>query len=374
MQDVLTRSYSLTNDEIAQLREQRDYPSVSIFVPIYGTAPDERQQTPIRVKNLLREAEERLLKDSSARDQAPLLERLHGMAADIDYDRGTRGLALFASAGFSRFYYLPFPVDERVAINHTFATRDLVIARHRSTRYFVLSLTEKVARLYEGVRDHLREIEDFGFPVERDIDGVRSELPGTYGVEVTTLHDKEEREYLNRVQHALELALAEEQLPLALSGVERTLVYFDEATAHKGKPRFNIVARLTGNYEKLPLRDMESKIWPLVEQGLKAGLERVKERLEDAVSGKRQAVGLREVWKAAQEGRVDTLLVEDTYHQAARSQGNGLHLTAEAEGFGTLDDAVDAVIEQVLKTSGEVFFFAADELASHQHIAAILRY
>ena len=374
MQDVLTRSYSLTTDEIAQLQAQRDYPSVSILLPIYGNAPDERQQTPIRVKNLLRQAEERLLKEFPARDIAPLLDRLHAMTNEVDYDHGTHGLAIFANAGFARFYYLPFAVDERVSINHTFATRDLIVARSRSTRYFVLSLTEKNAHLYEGVRDHLREIEDFGFPVEREIEGVKTELPGTFGVEVTKLHDGEEREYFSRVQHALEGALSQEPLPLALSGVERTLAYFDEATTHKGKPKFAVVARLTGNYEKVRLREMSSKIWPMVEASMKTAQNRVKVRLDDATSANRKATGLREVWKAAQGSRVDTLLVEATYQQATRTNGRGLQHAAEGEGFDSLNAAVDAIIEQVLKTGGEISFFADDELAPYEHIAAILRY
>ncbi len=374
MQDVLTRSYSLTTDEIAQLQAQRDYPSVSILLPIYGNAPDERQQTPIRVKNLLRQAEERLLKEFPARDIAPLLDRLHAMVTEVDYDHGTHGLAIFASANFARFYYLPFPVDERLGINHHFATRDLIIARSRSSRYFVLSLTEKSAHLYEGVRDQLREIEDFGFPVEREIEGVKTELPGTFGVEVTKLHDGEEREYFSRVQRALEGALAQEPLPLALAGVERTLAYFDEATSHKGKPKFNVVARLTGNYEKVRLREMAGKIWPMVETSMKAGQKRVKERLADATSANRKVTGLREVWKAAQAGRVDTLLAEESYHPATRTNGKGLRHAAEGEGFASLDDAVDAIIQQVLSTGGEVTFFDADELAHDEHIAAVLRY
>lgn len=374
MIDVLTRTNGLTQEDIRELQEQRDYPSVSILLPVYAASPDNRQQTPIRVKNLVRDAEDRLLKEFARRDLEALLERLHGLAADVDYNHSAFGLALFASASYARSFSLPFPVEERVCINHTFATRDLVLARHRSPRYHVLSLTEKAAHFYDGVRDHLREVEDFGFPVWRDREGVETELPGSFGIEYTSLHDKEEREYFNRVEHALESVQYHDPVPLALVGVERTLVYFDEVTAHKGKPKFNVVARLHGNFEKLPQRELESKIWPLVEQGMKAGLERVKMRLEDAAGGNRKATGLREVWKAAHEGRVDTLLVEENYHQAARAQDTGLHLMEAPEGNGALEDAVDDTIEQVLGTKGEVYFFAPGGLAHCERIAAILRY
>jgi len=366
----------MNHQDIQELQAIREYPSVSILLPVYSESADNRQQTPIRVKNLLREAENRLLKEFSKRDIAPLQSRLGELAEEIDYERGASGLALFANANFARLFYLPFAVAERVAVNHTFATRDVVIAYHRSPRYRVLSLTEKSAHLYEGVRDQLQEVERGGFPVTRAVEGVKTEWTGGFGVEQTSLHDAEEREYCNRVEHALESVADHDPLPLALAGVERTVAYFDEVTQHKGQGKFTIVARLTGNWENLPPHELEEKIWPLVQQGLKAGLDRVRQRAEDAIGAGRLATGLQEVWRAAREGRVDTVLVEDDYHQPARAQESGLHLVSEDEQAApdVLDDAVDETIETVLNASGDVFFFESGQLAQYDRIAAILRY
>jgi hypothetical protein len=371
----LRQSAGMNPQEIAQLQAQTEYPSVSILMPIYAASPDNRQQTPIRIKNLLRQAEERLRAEFSERDLEPLHARLQDLATNVDSEQAAHGLALFASPGFSRMYYLPFPVQERVSVNHGFATRDLVQAHVQSPRYLALSLSEKTTHLLEGVRDHLREIEDCGFPVTLEVEGVRSELPGTYGIETTRLHDREEREYFNRVQHALEAILARQNLPIALIGTTRTLAFFDEVTQHKGKPRFHVIARLTGNYEKLPRRDLEAKLWPLVEEGLHAELQQVKERYDNA-STDHQACGLRYVWRAANEGRVDTLLVEEDYYQPARIRDKTLHFLADGarDGEGAPEDAVDETIAAVLNTGGNVVFFKPGELESCQRIAAILRY
>jgi hypothetical protein len=43
------------------------------------------------------------------------------------------------------------------------------------------------------------------------------------------------------------------------------------------------------------------------------------------------------------------------------------------KGGLTLDDAVDEVIERVMETGGEVFFYAPGDLGVHQKIAAVLR-
>ena len=373
---ICARRTTMKSQDLAQLQAHKEYPSVSILLPIYADSPDSRQQTPIRVKNLVRQAQERLQSEFSERDLQPLNARLQDLMAQADSGESSHGLALFASANFSRLIHLPFPVQERVAVNHGFLTRDLVVATKQSQRYFVLSLTEKTACLYEGLRDHLREIETHDFPVSRAIEGVETEFPGSYGVEPTSQHDGEEREYFNRVQHALESIMAQKTLPLALAGTTRTLAYFDEATQHKGKAKFETIARLTGNYEKLPRHELAHKIWPLVEEGMKAGLSQVKERLEAATANNHKATGLRYVWRAAQEGRVDTLLVEEDYFQAARIKDNTLHFVDEnaRDGNGAPEDAVDETISTVMKASGDVYFYAPGELKDCDHIAAILRY
>ena len=172
----------MNSQDLAQLQAHKEYPSVSILLPIYADSPDNRQQTPIRVKNLLRQAEERLHAEFSDRDLEPLHARLHELLVEVDSGEAAHGLALFASPGFSKLIHLPFTVQERVSVNHGFMTRDLVVAANQSHRYYVLSLSEKNACLYEGQRDHLREIETHDFPVALEVDGVQSELPGTYGV------------------------------------------------------------------------------------------------------------------------------------------------------------------------------------------------
>lgn len=367
---------AMNSQDLAQLQAHKEYPSVSILLPVYADSPDNRQQTPIRVKNLVRQAEERLHVEFSDRDLEPLHTRLRELLGQVGSGEAGHGLALFASPNFSRLIHLPFPVQERVSVNHGFLTRDLVVATKQNQRYFVLSLTEKNACLYEGLRDHLREIETPTFPVARAIEGVETELPGTYGVEPTSLHDGEEREYFNRVEHALEAILAQKKLPLALAGTTRTVAYFDEATQHKGKPKFETIARLTGNYERLPRHELAAKVWPLVEAGLKAELTRAKERLGEASANNHKASGLRYVWRAAHEGRIDTLLVEEDYFQPARIKDKTLHFVSDGarDGQGAPEDAVDDTISAVMKTGGTVHFYASGELADCERIAAILRY
>lgn len=371
----------MERNEIQELLAQNTYPSVSVFLPVYHASAGDRQQTPVRVKNLLRQVEERLLQESSKRDIAPVMERLEALAAEVDPQQRCDGLALFANAGFSKMIYIPTAVEERIIVNHCFVTRDLVVAFFRSPRYRVLSLTEKETHLYEGRRDKLREIKNNLFPMPRDLQGVETEMQSTFGVEPSIEHEKNERDYFNRVEKALEEIHDADPLPLALVGVERTINYFDEVLSGTRKNKFDIVARLYGNFENQPLRALEEKIAPLVEESLEAERAKHRFRLEEAVGPGRASFGLKQVWKEAKIGRIDTLLVEEDYHQPARMRDNGipngdLEYVSEAqrEAPDVLDDAVDETVETVLNASGDVIFYPPGTLGERGRIAAILRY
>ena len=116
--------------EIEALQALRGFPAVTIMLPTEQAWPDVRQN-PVRVKNLVREAERRLRSECSARIWTPLIEKLDALADHIDYAHGDAGLALFVSKDIARFATLPFPVQERVTIDETFATRDRVAAVNR---------------------------------------------------------------------------------------------------------------------------------------------------------------------------------------------------------------------------------------------------
>jgi hypothetical protein len=98
-------------------------------------------------------------------------------------------------------------------------------------------------------------------------------------------------------------------------------------------------------------------------------------RLAEAVKVNRHASGIIQVWRAAFDKRVQTLLVETDFEYPADVSEDGDRLLPyTGEGPAALDDAVDEVIEIVLADGGEVFFYDPGALDLHQRIAAVLRY
>jgi hypothetical protein len=357
--------------DIQLLQSMREYPSVSILLPTHRRHPD-NQQDPVRVKNLVRQATERLLAEFSARDVEPLLTNLEVLVEQIDYPHTLDGLALFVNQDFARKFYLPFPLQERVVVDATFATRDLVFALNHSPRYWVLVLSEQPTRLYEGVRDTLLEVTAGGFPLTHEGPGGATALPGGFGVNRSAYRDERHRQFFQQVDTAFGQLAAADPQPLVVVGVVRYLSFFHEVTQHNHL----ILTTLTGSHDNTPPYELGQLVWPLGQEALARQRQDVFNSLDTAIRGQRYASGMDDVWQRAQEGRGETLLVEEDFHYPARLDASGLYLTPADDPTApdVLDDAVDDLIETVLAKKGRVVFVDNGALPAHQRVAMILRY
>jgi hypothetical protein len=356
--------------DVHELQGVQTYPCLTITLPTHRTSPDNRQD-PIRVKNLVTEGTNRLLGEFSKREVAPLIDRLNALVADIDYNYTLDGLVLAVNRDMAREYVLPFALNERVVVDETFFTRDLVHALNRARRYWVLSLSEQATTLYAATRESLEEVTTGGFPMRHSGPGGDTVLPGGVGVNRSAYRDDRHRQFFRDVDTAFRAFMAEDPLPLALAGVDRYLAFFREVSAGH-----EIIAMLPGNFDHLTAHDLGRRIWPSVSEGFTARRREVLRDLEVAEGPRRVASTLAEVWYLAEHGRGKVLVVEEGYHQPARADASG-HLNLNVDdptASDVLDDAVDEVITTVLAKGGQVVFVEDGALAVHDRIALILRY
>lgn len=361
----------MNRHDIQLLQKISGYPAVSITLPTHRTFPDNRQD-PIRVKNLVDEACDRLLQEFSKREIDPLLERLDKLAGEVDYRYALDGLAMFANQDFAQKYYLPFTLPERVMVSDNFLTRDLVFALNRTPRYWALVLSEQPTRLYEGTRDTLIEVEGEGFPMTHEGPGGATALPGGFGVNVSAIRDERHRQFFRAVDSALGVYMADDPLPLAVVGVDRYQAFFEELSAHKDA----VVARLNGSHDKTSVPELAKLVWPLVEAGLAEQRQGYLAVLDQAVGEQRVASTVGEVWRMANEGRGRLLLVEEDFHFPGQLDETGTHLLPadDSAAPNVLEDAVDDIIETVLSKGGRVRFMPNGKLDQFQRIALLLRY
>ena len=361
----------MNRHDVKLLQQVIGYPALSITLPTHRSSPENRQD-PIRVKSLVKEATNRLLDEFPKREIEPLLNKLDDLEAGLDFQNTQDGLAMYINKDFSRAFYLPITIKERVVVDETFFTRDLVHALNRTTRYWLLALSEKPTRLFEGTREFLTEIKEEGFPLVHTGPGGEAALPGGFGVKKSAYRDEYHRKFFRQVDNLLKPFMADDPLPLVVVGVDRYLSFFNEVTAH----RDSIIATLQGSHDKTSEHELGKLVWPQIKSRLLELREQVFLDLDKAIGERKTASTVGEVWRMAKEGRGRLLLVEEDFHFPAHVDESGMHITPadDPTAPGVVDDAVDEIIEQVLDKQGQVIFVENGKLEDHQRIVLILRY
>lgn len=358
----------LSRSELKAFQAHREYPSVTLLAPTHRTAPANKKD-PIKFKNLLQEATDRLHGEFKKREVAGVVDNLKRLVKNYDWEHSLDGLALLASKETATAVKLPFRVKPRTVIDETFATRDLVYAFNRATPYRVLMLSHNV-RLFDAWADVLDEHTDKPFPMVHKGPGGAAKLPGGVGVNRSAVRDDAMRQFFRSVDEALAPIHKAKPLPLVLVGVERNLAFFQEVTQHA----LAVVGMLAGNHDETQPHKLGKLAWPIYDAGGTRRRTDALVELDSAVGVQRHNSGVDQVWRAAVNGMVKTLFVEKTFKYPADVSPEGDRLTDyTGDGPNSLDDAVDEIIEKVMETGGDVHFYGEGDLDVHQGIAAVLR-
>lgn len=351
---------------LQKLMEVKEFPCLSIILPTYRTAPD-NQKTSINLKRLFKQAEEMLVDAMGKKEAAGYVDKTKNLIEGVDISRTLDGLALFVSKEIALQVDLPFSVRERVILDKTFATREIIMAVNRGTCYYILDLSLHKVRLLKCYREHAEEVLEAGFPMMSDFDELVLN-PSDFSSE----KKKQIKEFFNRADKAFMPLYRKEPYPLILAGVQKNLAFYREIVDMEGL----ILDQMEGNFETTTPHDMGRKAWERVRENMKKRRHDALNELQKAVSQQKHAYGLPEVWTLAQEGRIGLLIVEENYAPTAQIlPNNSLVLDVSVDGGnGLIPDAVDEVAETVLEKGGKVVFVDDGSMGNFRKIAAILRY
>lgn len=357
--------------DIRLLQSVTQSPCVTITLPTHRTSPDNMQDR-IRLKNLVVQASERLIKDYGQRQIAQVLTHLNDLVDHIDYQTNLDGLVLCVNQDMARHFVLPFAVQERVVVDETFYTRDLVYGLNRTVNYWVVTLNENATRLFRGTNDLLVEQTTFGFPMMHTGPGGTTGLPEGMGIDRSTVRDEGHRTFFRAVDAGVHAAHTQESLPIVVVGVDRFVTFYHEVTDHAT----HIMATVRGSHDVSTAHQLAQVVWPTVQTHASQLITKALSELQVAVGGKRVVATVADVWRVAHEGRGQHLLVEREFVYPAHVDASGMQVTAatDATAPDVHDDAVDEIITQVMATGGQVTFVNPGDLQAHQHIALITRY
>jgi hypothetical protein len=110
-------------ENLRALVEHKQWPSISIYLPTHRTGRKEIREDPIRLKNAIAEAKERLSEAGYPRDQASdLLEQAGNLVVSQSFWLyQSDGLALFVSPELFQSYRLPLRFQDEVVVSDHFS-------------------------------------------------------------------------------------------------------------------------------------------------------------------------------------------------------------------------------------------------------------
>jgi hypothetical protein len=276
-----------------------------------------------------------------------------------------RGLAILASPQGAHLLHLRVAPRDRVVLDPTFATRDLVRSAAEDPAFLTLVIDGRAARLLHYGQRYTRPLLGHDFPMIRPDEGRRPAAPGGSS---DRARQERSRAFLRDVDARLAARIEEYQLPVVLVASDRTAAeYLSLAPAR----RIAAVVR-TGN-GNTPMADLEragrAALAEHIRDRAAAALDTVAVRLAHG----RAVAGLAAAWEAIDRSDPDLLVVEHTHQAAARLSEDGLALVEDPEEPGVLDDAVDELIEAALARGVEVVTVPDGALARHGRLVLALR-
>lgn len=354
--------------ELEKLLHEQNEPCVSISLNTHRTFPDNQQDT-IALKNLVKEAEDRLLLEFEKRAIAPLLERLDALEKDIDVAHNLDSLHIFISNELYELFRSPHPVTENhVHIGPSFALKPLIRDLNRTESYYILLVSQSGVHLYDTINDHIKaEVRNGDFPFKESRHHITDSAQKSNAKAV----DDQLKEYLNQIDKALVRA--------CLSDGKHCVVISTPDTYHKlmevaDRPEL-YYGHSAVNYNDLAEHTLAQQAWKVVDNRHYELRKAAIEEMQEAVGHGKVITDLRDIYDAVMEGRADLLIANHNFSQAVRMGGpDQFALVNDAKAPGVIDDITNDIAREVLAKKGRAIFTGQEELEMVGSIAVKLRY
>jgi hypothetical protein len=349
---------------------------------------------------LIRQAEARLVDAGLGHDDiVALIEKTNQLdQANFWEEIGERGLAVFISQDIFNYYTLPIEFDELVVVTDRFHIKPLLKILNNSARFYLLTLSQKDIKFFEGTPYSISEIEVENMPKSLDealgYDETAKEgqfriaaskggtsnpfskaQPGAFhgqGSPDRDEHQKDILQFFHAVDHALQEKLRNQQSPLILAGVEYLLPLYREANTYQHL----IEEAIAGNTKVESAKELHEQAWSIVETYFQKSQQEVLERFNElfGTNTGKASNNLAEIVPAAYYQKVDSLIV------AVGQQQWGLFNPAtetvflhEEEETGD-EDLLDFAAAHTLLNGGVVYAVPPEQVPYSSPIAAIFRY
>lgn len=387
-------SERISRETLNELIKMEKQTCLSLYMPTHRSFP-EREQDPIRYKNMLRELRERLQAQHPEADVATLMKPYEALLDDHDFWIYQRdGIAVLRGENFFRVFSLQHRVPEYVVVNSHPFLKPLLRIVQSTDRYQVLCLARDKVRLFEGNSDVLDEV-DLVPEVPRNLDqALGTELtekgqsghPGGYssagergdpqtheagGPDKQAEIDLDRDRFFRVVDRAiLDHYSRPSGLPLILAGLPENQSFF-RAQSHN--PQL-LKEGINLGQGSLDVRALQQRSSELMERRNGERLNGILEQYATSKPQNQATDDLREIGSAAAQGKVGTLLVESNREVPGQVDRDTGAVLLDETGDRAATDVLDELILLVLERGGDVNVVPEERMPGRSGAAAIYRF
>ncbi len=377
-------------------------PCVSIYMPTHR-AGREVQQGPIRLKNLLGEAEERLIAGGLRAPEArEFLEPAETFVQNgVFWQYQSDGLTMFLASDLLRYYRLPLDFDELVVVAGRFHLKPLFPLLGGDGRFYVLALSQNEVRLLQGTRYSVGEVHLEDVPEslaealrwddpekrvqfhtttrtpggERVRPAVKSARPAIFhGHGVASADDPTDTisRYFHRVDDGLNEVLGGEQAPLILAAVDYLHPIYRDANTY---PHL-IDEGIEGNPEALSADELHRRAWAIAQPLFLAEREQAAARYRQlsGAGSELASSNVEAVVPAAYVGRVETLFVAVGLQRWGSFDAATNRVELHEEAAPGDEDVIDFAAVHTFLNGGTIYAVEPEKVPDDAALAAIFRY
>jgi len=354
--------------QLEALATEKSTPCVTISLNTHRTHPDSTRDE-IQLKNLLKEAEERLINEFGKRTIAPLLEKIEKISTEIDVNYNLDSLHIFLSNETQEIVKSSWETNNGgVHISDSFAVRPLIKNYNRSENYLIMLLSKSGVQLFEAINeDIIHEVinDDFPFSENRHYNTHSDKRSDAKHL------DDLVREFLNKVDKALVKVYNQTELKCVVIATEDNYSRLQQVA---DKPSIYLGAAAI-DYNKVATHQISKQAWELVKEQQKQRRTAAINEMQEAVAQGKVLTDLQEIYQAAIDGRGDLLIIHQDFSQAVvMKDERTFDIVTDSTMPNTIDDISSNIAWEVISKKGRIVFTSQDEIKNLGKIVLKTRY
>lgn len=377
----------ITKETILDLAQEENDICISIYLPTHKAGEDV-QQDPIRFKNLLVEAEEKLKdRDMKSRDIDNFLKGPRKLLGQPSFWRhNDNGLAVFITDDDFNYYRIPYSFSAKVMLDTHFLITPLIPMITLEGTFCILTLSQKNIRFLKCTRNDVESIDMDEMPTSMDeflkFDVYHPNLQhhaGQGGNRNAIFHGhggakdtdtKEVENYLKKVENHVTSFLKKTNDPLVLAGVDEAIDIYKKVNHYNRL----LDQSVSGNPDPKGDKEIKDEAWEVIKSYFLQDMFHDIERFGNLSDSDKRSDNLTKIVEASYHGKIDSLFIPiGVYSWGWFDQDrNTVHHSAEPQNRD--HDLINMASIKTLTQGGDVYAFNKEHMPNDSSIAAIFRY